>query len=710
MTTTTAVNSNLAPVQLLGLGTNLDVNSIVNAIEQEEQIPLTALQTEVTSNQTELSAYGSLSSQLATFQSSLSSLEDGSSFANESATVGDTSVANATVSNSAGQNVPVGTHSLSVSQLAQSQLVATSDFSSSTATVGTGTISIQLGAWNSTNTAFTPNSSSGATTITISAGNNSLQGVANAINAANAGVTASIVNDGTGARLVLTSSTTGANNGFEVSVNDSDGNNTDASGLSALAYNPAASGGTPQTTLLQSAQNANLTIDGVAISSATNTVSNALQGVTLNLTGTTSTPTTLQISQDTSAANSAIQGFVAQYNALVSTIAGLTANTPGGTNGPLAADPSVAVITTDLQNIVASVFNNTGSSSIQSLNDLGIAFQEDGTLTLDQSTLNSALASNPSAVAQLFSNTGTASDALVDYTGATSATQPGSYGLNITQLATQGSYNGSAAANLTITQGSNDTFAATIDGVSANVTVPAGTYASAAALATAVQAAINGTAAFSQAGITVNVAAQSNGALNVTTADYGSTAAISFDSGAGAQGLFGTAPTATAGTDVAGSLGGYSFTGSGQTITANPNSPAAGLTLTVEGGTTGYRGTVNYSTGIASQLDAAVTQFLDPTNGIIATATNSLNTTISNLQSQESDLEANLQTEQQTLISEYTAMTQLVDSLSQTSNYLSEAFGASNSGNSILGNSSNSGSSSSSNSSSGTSSTSSTTA
>jgi len=685
--TTAAVTSNLAPVQLLGLGTNLDVNSIVSALEGVQQIPLTNLQSQVTSYQTEVSAYGQLSGALAGFQASLSSLEDGSVFQTQSATVGNSSVGSATVSTSNNQTIANATHTLAVSQLAQTQFTASSDVSSSTATVGTGTLTIQLGTYGTGNTSFTP-SATPAATITIGSGNSSLSGIASAINAANAGVSASIVNDGTGARLVLTSSTTGAANGFKVSVADGDGNNTDAAGLSGLAYDPTRTGGTPQTTLLQSAQNANLSIDGIAITSASNTVSDALQGVSINLAGTTATnaPTTLTISQNTSAANSAIQSFVSNYNSLLGTVQSLTANTPGSaSNGPLAADPSVNVITGDLQNIVASVFN-TGNPAIQSLNDLGIAFQEDGTLTLNQSTLSGALAKSPGAVAQLFSDTGSSSDSLIQYQSATSATQNGNYALNLSQIASQGSLVGSASAGLTITQGSNDTFAAIVDGVSANVTVPAGTYASASSLAAAVQAAINGTPAFANGGVSVNVT-QSGGVLSIAPTDFGSHSSVTLDNGSGAQNLFGATPVSTSGADVAGTLAGFTFTGSGQTITAAANSPAAGLVLSQTGGVIGSRGTISYSQGIGAQLDNALTQYLDPTNGIIATATQGLTSTITHLQSQETELQANLQTQQATLISEFTAMTELVQSLNQTSSFLSQSFGTSNSSSSSSSNS-----------------------
>ncbi len=675
MTTTTPVSNDQAPVQLLGLGTSLDVNSIETELSSIDQIPLTLLQNKVTSYQSEVSAYGQLSSALSTFQSSLASLQSGSAFQTEAVNVGDSSVASATLNAAgSGPQATVGTHSLAVSQLAQTQVTASGDFANTSATVGTGTITIQLGTFSGTdNSTFTASTSAAPTTITIDSNSSSLQGIVTAINSANAGVTASIVNDGTGSRLVLSSSTTGSANGFEVTVNDSDGNNTDDSGLSSIAYDPTASGGTPQTTLLQSAQNANLTLDGIAITSATNSVDNALQGVSLNLTGTTTSPTTLSVTSNTSTAANAVSGFVTQYNAFQATLQALTLNQPNGTNnGVLAADPTATLIGNDLQNIVESLVN-TGDPSIQTLGDIGITIGTNGTLSLNSATLDNALASDPTAVSNLFAASGSSTDSLISYDSASSSTQPGNYALNISSLATQATLAGSGAANLTITTGTNDTFDATIDGITAEVTVPAGTY-TATSLAAAVQTAINSTPAFTAAGISVNVT-QANGVLSLTSNTYGSTSTISVDSGAGSQGLFGTTPTSSAGTDVAGTLGGQAFVGSGQNITGAANTPAAGLALTVDGGTTGARGTVSYSLGIAAQLNNTITQDLDPTNGVIAAATNSLNSQITNVQSQETAIQANITVEEQTMQAEFTAMTELVDSLNNTSSFLTQEFG-----------------------------------
>jgi flagellar hook-associated protein 2 len=683
MTTSTAVSSNTPTIQELGLGSNLDVTSIINALVQNAQIPENQLANEVSTDQSEVSAYGQLSSALSSFQSSLTSLQNASTFQSLQASVANSAVASASVSTTTGTGAPsAATHTLSVSQLAQNQIVASSDFSSTTSTVGTGTITIQAGTWSNNNTTFTPNPNVAAQTITIGSSNSSLTGVVQAINTAGAGVSASIVNDGTGSRLVLSGNNTGAANGFSVTVANSGSDSSGSSGLSAIAFDPASTGGTPQTTLLQSSQDANFNVDGIAITSASNTATNAIQGITLNLQSTTTVPTTLTVSQSTASANSAIQSFVSSYNSLQSTISSLTTyNSSTSTAGPLNADPNVTLISNDLQNVVANIFS-TADPGIQTVADLGMTFQETGSITLNQATLTAALSSDPAAVAQLFETAGTASDSLVSYQGSTSATQAGSYALNVSQLATEGSLSGSQAAGLTITQGSNDTLNLTIDGTKAAVTIPAGTYASASALATAVQSAINSNPTFTKAGVNVNVASSSGGVLTVTDSVYGSASRIAVTGGDGASNLFGASPTATAGLDVAGTLGGVAFTGQGQVATGASGSAAAGLGITIAGGSTGSRGTVTFTQGIAAQLNSSIANYLDPTTGIIANATSSIKTTITSLQTQETAMQASVTALQANLESEFTAMDELVAGLNSTSQYLTEEFNGSSSGSS----------------------------
>ncbi|MEK7493486.1 MAG: flagellar cap protein FliD N-terminal domain-containing protein, partial [Pseudomonadota bacterium] len=238
----------MTTISNLGVGSGLDLSSLLDQLTTAEQAPLTAIKTQQSSYQTKLSAYGQLQSMLAAFQASANQLSNPTFFQSTTASASNTSVLSATGSTTA---VP-GTYSVNVTQLAQSQSVVSTGQASQTTAVGTGTIHIDFGAITGgtldsnpasatygkyTGATFTANSGSTGVDITIDSSNNTLQGVRDAINKANAGVTASIVNDGSGTpyRLVISSNATGATNSVRMSVNETDG----GTGLSDLvAYDP----------------------------------------------------------------------------------------------------------------------------------------------------------------------------------------------------------------------------------------------------------------------------------------------------------------------------------------------------------------------------------------------------------------------------------------------------------------------------------------
>ena len=669
MSTTIASSASTAPVTTQGVGSGLDIASIVDKLVTVASAPLTALQTQETAYNTKLSAFGQVSSALSTFQSTIAPLTTTTAFQSFAASAADSTIASVSIDSTKSSALTAGSHTLTVSQLADSQRTASGAFTDTTSAVGTGSITIATGTWDSGYSTFTPNGTVGSKTITIDSTNNSLAGIRDAINAAGAGVTASIVNDGTGNRLVLNGSATGAANGFKISTSDSDGNNLDASGLSQIAFDPTASGGTPQTTHLSNAVNANFTIDGLAISKPSNTVSDAIAGLTIGLTKVDTTGTTFAISRDTSAATTAITNFVSAYNTIQSGISTLTAyNATSNTAGTLNGDSTTRLISTRLQSLIATVVPTGGS--ITNLNDLGIAFGSDGQLKLD----TTKLARDPNSVSKVFAKTGTVADSLVSYTSSTDKTQAGSHALTVSQLATQGTLTGSAAAGMTITAGVNDALNVTLDNVTSTITIPAGSYSDASSLAAAVQSQINGTSAFSTLGSSATVTA-ANGVLSFGSNRYGSASSVSLGGNA-AAGLIGSSPTATTGLDVAGTLDGVSFTGSGQTATGATGTTADGLKLSITGGAIGSRGTVTLTRGIAASVSDALTQFLDPTSGLLTSATTGLNTSITNVKAQEAAWTPRLDAIRAQLNAQYNAMDALVASLNTTGSYLTTQLAA----------------------------------
>ncbi len=670
MTTTIATSSSAAPVTTQGIGSGLDIASIVDKLVAVESAPLNQLKAREAAYQTKVSAYGAARGVLSSFQNAVAALSKPTAFASFAATINDSSVASVTVDPAKSASLSAGTHTLRVDSLATSQKTAAAGVASTGTVVGTGTITIDIGSWNSDYSTFTSNASVGSKTITIDASNDSLLGIRDAINQADAGVTASIVNDGSGNRLVLSITATGAANGFRVSTTDGDGTNLDASGLSRLAFDPAAAGGTPQTRHVADAANASFFLDGLAISKPDNHVTDAIEGLSIDLGSESTTATAFTVARDTTTAKSNVKSFVAAYNSLVSTLGQLTSyDSTAKTSGPLNGDSSVRLITTQLQKLVASVVPTGGS--LTTLNDIGIKFNGDGTLTADDSKLSAALKSDPDSVGRLFATTAVASDSLIGYTGSSAKTQEGEHALTVSQLATHGGLAGSAAAGLTITAGSNDTFSLTVDNVATTITVPPGTYSDATALATAVQGQINGTKALSSAGSNVAVSA-SGGVLSITSQRFGSASSVVLGDGNGAAGLFGTTTTATTGLDVAGTLDGVAFTGQGQLATGAATTAAEGLQLTITGGLTGARGNVRFDRGVAGNIDATLTRYLDTTDGLVSVATSGLDKSIADLQDQENAWSNRLVAIRARLTAQYNAADALVASLNSTSSYLTQ--------------------------------------
>ena len=409
----------------------LAIDAIVTGLMNVEKQPLTKIQTQISSYNTKLSAYGTLKSGLSTFQAAVDKLSTAAKFTAQSATLSDGSSIAATADGTAAN----GSYSISVTQLAASQKLATSAYASATDIVGTGTLNISFGTYTASPASFTANADKQALSITIDSTNNTLSGIRDAINAKNASVTASIVNDGSGNRLVITSKDTGAVNSLKIDVTDTDGNSTDGSGLSALAYNPLGSAGTGKNmTQLIAAQNALLTVDGLAISKANNSFNDVIQGVTLNLKSITSTDTKLEVATDKDSIQASVQGFVDAYNKLNNSLRDLTKFVEGGStsNGPLLGDSTTRDIMVKMKTMLARP--STTATTFRTLSDIGIKSGDNGVLTLDTARLTTALSTNSTDVAKLFAPSATTSDPQVTYVGSSSKTVSGTYAINVSQL------------------------------------------------------------------------------------------------------------------------------------------------------------------------------------------------------------------------------------------------------------------------------------
>ncbi|HSC80658.1 MAG TPA: flagellar filament capping protein FliD [Chitinolyticbacter sp.] len=671
----------MASITSAGLGSGLDVNGIISQLMELESQPLDKLQNRAKEAQSKISAIGTLQGALSTFQARVLGLSSASAYKSLKGSLGDSAIG--TVSTAV--NAQAGSYSLAVTQLAQAHKLKSQSFTSVNEPVGTGTMTIQFGTHDDNGTTgtnaddtFTVNGDKGALTIEVDSTNNTLTGLRDAINAKKAGVTATIVNDGSGYRLLLSSSDSGEANSLKISVDDDDTNDTDTSGLSRFAYDPTATTNMAQT---QVAQNAKFQLDGIAISKSSNTVTDVLQGVTLNLqkisaldSNDAPITTSLNVSRDTSGVKTAVEEFVKSYNEFAKSVEGLSFyNEEDKSSGLLNGD---YVIRSMQSSIRATLNQGLGKGSYyQSLGAVGVSFDDKGNMTLDSSKLQKALDTRPEDVASLFAVNGVSSDARVSYVSSTAATQAGSYAINITAPATRGTFSGLAVADgpITITENDNDMLMVAVDGTSSGqIKLAVGNYATPAALAAEIQSKINGDSRIKDAGAGVTVAYNTtSGKFEMSSNKYGAKSNVQITAtGSTTETTLGFKVSQSgSGTNVAGTINGEPAKGDGQSLTGTGK--VEGLKLTITGDTAGDYGTMGFSRGFASKLDQTVASLLS-NNGLLRSRINGLNRDIKNIESQGGTMIRRLEDIEKRYRAQFSALDVQIATMNSTSSYLSQ--------------------------------------
>ncbi|HEY6868843.1 MAG TPA: flagellar filament capping protein FliD [Novosphingobium sp.] len=290
-----------------------------------------------------------------------------------------------------GAATPKGTYSLEVTQLAKSQSLVSPAVTSSTAAVGAGTLTLRFG--TIAGTTFTEGTATPAVNLTIPAGA-TVGDVASAINGANAGVTAYVANTTTGPKLMVKGQQ-GAANAFVIEATEDPAN----PGLSQFAWNPAT--GDP-TRRITSSQDAAYSLDGLAMSSTSNTIPDAIPGLNLTLTQTnTGNPATLSFADNSAAISAVMTDFVGALNEL----AGQVKSATDPLSGDLSQDGGAQALKRALSQLTGQVIMPSAPTTVpRTLSDLGVGIQRDGTFAFDGKVLSAALKSNPTAVAAMFTN------------------------------------------------------------------------------------------------------------------------------------------------------------------------------------------------------------------------------------------------------------------------------------------------------------------
>jgi flagellar hook-associated protein 2 len=388
-------------ISSIGVGSNLELGTLLTNLETAESQPLKLIQSKATSYTTKLSAFSQVQGALTALKTASDKLNSPSFFQTVKAAVSDPKILSA----AAGETAAAGSYSIDVTQLAQPQSLVSAGQAGATTAIGSGKITVNFGTINGgtldpatgqyTGAGFNADVSRPAAEITIDASNNTLEGIRNAINKADIGVTASIVNDGSGTpfRLVLASKRSGEASSMQISVAG------DAALQNLVGYNPAGAQSMRQTAV---AQDAKLNVNGIDITSSGNTVSEAIQGVTLTLA--TTGKTDLRTTSDTGTVSTAITAFVNAYNSLQATSDKLTAyDAETKTAAALTGDQTLRTMLSRVRQTLTTP-QPGGPKDMKVLSEIGITLQKDGTLAIDDAKLSKALSDNLPGVAALFTS------------------------------------------------------------------------------------------------------------------------------------------------------------------------------------------------------------------------------------------------------------------------------------------------------------------
>jgi flagellar hook-associated protein 2 len=655
----TTSSSNGSLLSFSGLASGIDSASIITALTKFNQQQIDQLDNQKTAIATKQSAFATLQSDLSALQTATNALTApvNGAFTSFTATPSDPTALSAIAGTAA---VP-GNYTLTVGSLAQSEQVASQGFADPNATLQQGTFSVQVG-------------SAPATTVTIDGNNNTLQGLADAINTAGGDVSASVINDGSATpyRLLLTSDKTGAANAISVT-----NNLTSGPGATIDATN----------TVIQAATDAKVTLgsgsNALTVTSPTDQINSLIPGVSLNLLSADPTKQlTLTVAHDTTAAVTGVQNFVTAYNAVHDYVAKQTAYDPTGANtGVLLGNSDAPALNNALSDALSNTVGGLNASANQ-LSAAGLAFTSSGDLTFTSDTLTSALNGqtpgvSPTDIKNLFGVSGTSDNTGVKFVAGNSNTQPSAgtpYQVQITAPATRATVvaSGPPANSITISP-PNNTLSVQVNGLLAyGFTLPTGTYTADSVLGV-LQTAINSVPALQ--GNSVSVGLNSTGQIQITSQQYGSGSQVAVTGGSAAS-LLGFKGTESAtGTNVAGNfvVNGKTeaATGTGQYLVGNSgNANTAGLdvqsTLTAPGSAN-----VTVSQGLASNLNTVLNSYLDPTNGKLVNINNSLNQQTTSINTTISQQNTILSQKTTQLQAEFAQMETSINSLKSVQTQLS---------------------------------------
>lgn len=741
-----------------GLVSGLNTDEIIAQLVNLQRRPIQLLQQNQATFETRLSALLDVNIKLSGLQNAASSLNTADNFNTKSVSVSKASNGDTIVSATASSAAVTGSHTVKVSQLAQAHKIASQGFADQNTSPILDSGSFPSGG----NFSFKVGAAGAVTNIAITT-TTTLQDLRDAINTANAGVTASILNDGTATnphRLILNSTSTGASQQITISTNvttlnfttnqieaaavgttnsgsytgtvtssgtytgtanktflleiitggtvpnarykvSTDGgltfDNNGGAGYTLSASAAAIGNNTEGVNIafsdngssltvgdrfsvdvfhptLQKAQDAVVTVDNLTLVKPTNTLSDAIQGVTLTLVkADVATTVNLTVSSDTTSAKQKIDAFVSAYNDVITFLNDQQSFDPDlGEVNPLLGDFTIRSIQRTVQNVITGAVPGLKSGKLN-LAHIGITSNSTtGLLSVDDAKLSSELSTNPTDVLKLFIGTGTPSHSAITFVSKTDKTQVGTYAVNLTTAPQRASFTSATqlqASGLGANELLTFTFTANATHTSPTVTSFTVSLSQNDTINTVVNT-LN--SSFATKGVALE-ASQSNGQLSITSKDYGADLKFTVVSDRAADTTstgIGTTVLTRLGVNAAGSINGHTATGKGNTLTGLSGSPEQGLVLETTTTSTGSFGTITVSSGAADRLAQTLTGFLDTSTGVLKARQDSLQQQIDDLTTEIERKELRLLAEEERLRARFTSLEVLLGQFQAQSQFL----------------------------------------
>jgi len=532
----------MAAIESLGIGSDLLTSDLVeNIINADKAAGERRLGNRQDVIDAKISAYGDVQSKLYDFSEAIVTLADDSNAGATKAETSDETILTATATTSA----PAGVYAVEVQRIAKAHSLVSESYNSVTEAVGKGELTFTFGTTTYTNPGdaydtFTANPEAATATIEINDGNNSLQGLRNAINDKDFGVKASIVFDGSGYVLQLTSEETGEDMSMEIVATDESGALA-TSGLGSFAYNKNQDTPGSNLTETQNGQDALINVNGLQVSRSSNEVTELIDGVTLNLkSANVGEEVSITVGADIAGISENINAMVDAYNSFQETYKQLTAfNESDATGSLLLGDSTLRNINTQVKGLMTSTVSGITGTSFRSFSELGIFTDQNDSFKLkfDSSLFIKGLNEDREAVAGVFSTQGSTTDNRISYLNESINTKPGVYDIEITQLATQGKYAGGSVDLLDFLSpveinDSNDGFSIRLNDKTTAIALTQGSYASGEDLAAEIQLQINSASDFKDRGYSSTVAFDAAAkSFSITSNTYGSNSQVYITSG-----------------------------------------------------------------------------------------------------------------------------------------------------------------------------------